>query len=605
MQSNYWQKVLDQRISRRRALAATGATAAGAALLAACGGGGSDTRGDASGIVVQSTDTTAKANRNGTLKERGNGDPPTLDIFTANNPHNSMGPHVYSALVRTRPYPKGGDDETVGDLAETWERSADGLQLTLKLRANAKFHNKAPLNGRVFDAQDAIFSWERFATKGSSRSGVANSANPQAPVLSVTATDARTIVIKLKEPIVYAIGLFTSSSSGGIVMIPKETDTTYNIGTEMIGTGPFVLENYTPSVGVTFVRNEEYWDKDAALVARIEKPMVTEYSAAIAQLKAGNMYSFGSYAPLSRLVLEDVLPIKREEPRLLIYEADPASPAPASGTITNFGWLPAGKSPFMDERVRQAFSMAIDRDLYLDTFSNKAAFAAEGLPINSYWGSVLNSDPEDQDRLDPLGKDFGPNAKYYKFDLAEAKKLLAAAGYPNGFSTISHMVTGPQLATEKHATVIDGFWRDLGVESVVEPIDYAKDYIPNYRDGRGQFEGWAYKSSSGGPPSGGEAIGSLTTHYWAQSALYHGFEDQKVQDMIEAGRIEPDDQKRRNLVFELQRYLAGKMYVMHPPGATSNFLLAWPALANFNYWRGTRINERLWIDQTKPPFTSA
>jgi hypothetical protein len=75
--------------------------------------------------------------------------------------------------------------------------------------------------------------------------------------------------------------------------------------------------------------------------------------------------------------------------------------------------------------------------------------------------------------------------------------------------------------------------------------------------------------------------------------------------MIEAGRIEPDDQKRRNLVFELQRYLAGKMYVMHPPGATSNFLLAWPALANFNYWRGTRINERLWIDQTKPPFTSA
>jgi peptide/nickel transport system substrate-binding protein len=194
-------------------------------------------------------------------------------------------------------------------------------------------------------------------------------------------------------------------------------------------------------VGVTFVRNEEYWDKDAALVARIEKPMVTEYSAAIAQLKAGNMYSFGSYAPLSRLVLEDVLPIKREEPRLLIYEADPASPAPASGTITNFGWLPAGKSPFMDERVRQAFSMAIDRDLYLDTFSNKAAFAAEGLPINSYWGSVLNSDPEDQDRLDPLGKDFGPNAKYYKFDLAEAKKLLAAAGYPNGFSTISHMVT--------------------------------------------------------------------------------------------------------------------------------------------------------------------
>ena len=64
------------------------------------------------------------------------------------------------------------------DLAESWETSPDGLQITMKLRQGVKWHNKAPVNGRALDIDDVLFSWNRFATKFSSRAGVAKRREP-------------------------------------------------------------------------------------------------------------------------------------------------------------------------------------------------------------------------------------------------------------------------------------------------------------------------------------------------------------------------------------------------------------------------------------------
>jgi ABC-type transport system substrate-binding protein len=101
-----------------------------------------------------------------------------------------------------------------------------------------------------------------------------------------------------------------------------------------------------------------------------------------------------------------------------------------------FGWLPADKSPFLDERVHQAVSMAVDRDLFLDTFFNVSRFAAEGLTVETRWNTALTATFEGF-WLNPKEKDFGPNARYLQHDPAEAKKLLTAAGFPNGFRTSS------------------------------------------------------------------------------------------------------------------------------------------------------------------------
>ncbi len=149
-------------------------------------------------------------------------------------------------------------------------------------------------------------------------------------------------------------------------MLPKEAANTavFDLRSDMIGTGPFILTKYTPSVGYSFKRNPAFYDPDFALVDQIDLPIVTEYATALAQFKAGNIYSMGSGGNTPKVKPEDILPTKRDEPRLAIFPGDLSGGGPRMG----FGYLPG--SPFLDERVRQAFSMSVDRDLYLDTFQN-------------------------------------------------------------------------------------------------------------------------------------------------------------------------------------------------------------------------------------------
>ena len=365
--TGYWSTILNQRIARRRALAATGSTAAAAALLAACGGGESGGGGaDKSSLVVLPVDTTKQAKRGGIIKDRHTADPANLDIVNPVAPLNRPAQQAYSTLLRQKPGYLGPSNLALDpDVAESWEWSSDGLQITMKLRQGVKWHNKAPVNGRVLDVDDVLFSWNRYAAKATLRPLFVNAVNPDAPVLSVTAPDSRTIVVKLKEPLVYAPEIFASygSFSGNVIMVPKETDTTFDIRREMIGTGPFLMADYTPSVGFTMKRNPEYFDKDFALVDQVDLPIVSIYAAALAQFKAGNIHYFAVNP-------EEVLAIKREEPRLQIY---PTDLAPNTESIS-FGWLPEGKSPFLDERVRQAFSMSWDRDVWIDAFFNVSNF---------------------------------------------------------------------------------------------------------------------------------------------------------------------------------------------------------------------------------------
>src|SRR5690242_13434792 len=123
MIDSYWSKLTSQRMSRRTALAATGATATAAALLAACGSGGSKSGGsapDKSSLVVEPVDTTKTAKRAGTLKSRNFADPATLDVTTPNNPITPFYDCVYNCLVVFQPgFLKPTENVVAPDLAES------------------------------------------------------------------------------------------------------------------------------------------------------------------------------------------------------------------------------------------------------------------------------------------------------------------------------------------------------------------------------------------------------------------------------------------------------------------------------------------------------
>jgi peptide/nickel transport system substrate-binding protein len=524
------------------------------------------------------------------------------------NPLTPMKNFVYSNLVQYEPGYQGPPDysNVLPDLAESWEWSPDQLQLTFKIRQGVKWHNKPPINGRALDVEDIAFTWDRWSKIGNDRASIANSANPNAPVLSVTAPDSRTIVWKLKEPLVYLIQTIARHTAGWFGIVPKEVESGFDIRRQMIGTGAFTLENYTPSVGFTFRRNPEYYDKTAPYLDQIDTPIILEYAQGLAQLKAGNIYTYSVRS-------EDILSVKRDIPDLKIFQSLPSGFN--AGSTLGFGWLPAGSSPFVDERVRQAASMAYDRDLYIDAFNNVTPFQSEGLPVETYWYSSMNSAPGWW--LDPKDtKTFGPNAKYHSYDLAEAKKLLAAAGYANGLDVTSSYIAGTQLGADfqKTVEVREEMTRQAGFRTAANLVDYTQEYLPKYRDGQGKHEGWTYRS---GVPSAQDAVAYFDWRFNSQGgAGFLGFDaagkgdgsgDPQVDSLLLKARRELDTEKRKTLVQDLQRYLAKAMYCVLAPGTATGFTVAWPVLGNYNVFQGHRMgeNSNWWIDETQPPLKRA
>jgi ABC-type transport system substrate-binding protein len=612
--SDYWAKLIERRISRRRALAATGSLSASAALLAACGGGGGDSEGgEDSGLVSRPRDTFSQAKRGGVLKDHTRAEPRSLDPINPQADLNFTASDVYSTLLVEKPgHLKPSAYELQGDLAQSYEVSGDGLQITMKLRPGARWHNRPPVSRRAVDVDDVVFSYNRYAELAPLRPLVANNASPDAPVLGMNATDTSTVVVKLKEPVAYMANWFASfgSFTGQILMYPKETGSTFDIRQDMIGTGPFQLKEHIPSVSFVLQRNPDYWDKDFALVDEIELPQLTEYAARLAQMRAGNMHLFND------IRAEDILTLKRDESRILLYE----TPFASTTTVWTFGHLPVGANKFQDERVRQAVSMSWDRDLFIEAKYNVSTFRSEGLPVRTGW----NSHQANRDNfvaggwfLDPQGKDFGPNAKYFQYDLTEAKKLMSAAGFPDGFETTIHYPASPQynLSTDTEPMIF--FLQELGLTVHQRAItDYTQDYIPNDRDASGAYEGIGIHSVTGGIPSVVSPTSALVAEHLPISGVtFHGYDvngrgdksgDPALIEILSKARLERDTAARKKLVLEAQRHLGKTMHSLVFPGGATGFDPAWPALQNFRVWDGVAPWEKyqLWLDTTKAPFVA-
>lgn len=599
-------------MSRRRALLASGGGLSGAALLVACGssgdsGGGS---GDTSALLARPTDTTKQAKRGGILKRSAGADPATLDANALSATIAAYLEFVYARLFAFKPgYQEPSQDEIQADHAESWELSPDRLQITAKLRQGLRFHNLPPVNGRTIDTEDVVFSWKRFSTVGGNRASLVNSVNPNAPVLSVTATDARTIVIKLKEPLVYAQAVFAHRE--GLNILPKEADDqgAIDLRRVMLGSGPYQLAaaDYQPSIGLTFKRHVDYWDKTGSFIDQIDYPIVSEYATNVAQFRAGAIHTFA-------VNQEEVLPLKRDVADLNLYQSGLGID---SGRMF-FGWQ---QPEVRDERVRQAMSLAIDRDGWIEAKYNGSRFESEGLDVERRYNTALQATETTTGWwLDPHDKNFGPNSKYFSRNVAEAKKLLAAAGFPNGVEIQSNHITTSQLGITfpKDIEIWEGMMAEAGFRFKKNIIDYSGEYL-KIRDTNGDFAGIGYKT---GPPAPtNDPINRLQYEFSTKGGPgFHGFDaagkgdksgDPTVESLIAKGVAEFDTEKRRAIVFDLQRHLASKWYAFRWPGGSSQFAVVWPVIRNFRVWQEGTASASLvahktwWLDETQAPIKKA
>jgi peptide/nickel transport system substrate-binding protein len=611
----------------------TASLGAAAAFLAACGGddddagstgnagsnaggGSGNTGGSAqSGLISELVDTTSSLKRGGVKKFFINSDiVQGFDVHIGSSAMEAVQTPSMGTLLIDKPGYMGPRDFTQeGDVAESWEFSPDRLTLTMKLRPNVKFAPLDPVNGRVLDVDDVLFSWDRFGRVSPSRNDLVNTVNPNAPVLSLEAPDASTIVIKLKAPSSIILPLFSAHNSGKLQIFPKEADSQYDPKKKLIGSGPYYLAEYNPSEKFVLKRNPGFYSDEVGFIDEIQMPILSEYASALAQLKAGNIYSYQN-AGTGLVLAEDILSTKNDVPQLNMY----ASQLVTTGFRTFFGLQPEGQSPWRDERVRQAYSMALDRDLFIETVYNVSNFTAEGLPVDTAYNSALNAGTYQGWWLDPQSADFGENAKFFQYNLDEAKKLLNAAGYPDGFETTSVLVAGNEYGTAypTQVEIIEGMVGEIGIRHQHRLVDYATEFQFDIRDAHGNFEGLSYKL--GPQASAPEPTGQLLYDYHSKASTgWYGFDasgqgrwdagDPDLDAMIDKAVQEFDVEARRQMVFEMQRYLGKTQYGVRWPGGASGFLLAWPVLGNFNVYQNDprRESVREWIDETKAPINKS
>ncbi len=586
------------KLNRRQTLLAGGA----AAFLAACGGSSDKEEAGSSGAAeglqqssqVAAGDETAEAKPGGTFRYRTSTDYPTLDPFkSASFAAQYHGAFVYSRLSALKSGPGVDPREyALSEDAATGFETADGLSYIYKLRPNNLYHNIAPVNGRAMDSGDVKFSVDRFLSVSPSQNALANLID------SVETPDPLTVIFKLK--LKYApFPTQMASTSEALWLYPKEA-ADYDPTKVQIGTGPFLFEKDTPSVGTTYNKSPTWWWKGRPFVDRAERIVIPEKAQDLAQFIAKRT---DTYAPTN----DEVLEVRSQAPDATLFKNDIGT---GFGFIYFSGVEP--NSPFKDPRVRRAVSMALDRDALLESASNAAALDKAGIPIDIAWENAPVAPGWKKWWIDPKDPSF-KEGQWYKFNLQEAKALLSAAGYANGFKTEFHFTPTRYGQTfDSQAEAIIEMMKQLGLDLDVKVDDYNRVYIPEVFT-KGNFNGMVYGLQSGFQ----DIDGIIYNMFHPKGTRNHSkvnmpegtlFQDGgRLTGMVEAQRVEVDETKRVGLIHDIQRYASENM--IYVPAVTtgnfSTFTMAWPWLHNTRVYRSVTYAQaseawaHYWVDEAK------
>lgn len=329
----------------------------------------------------------------------------------------------------------GGDLTARPVLAESWSPNKDGTVWTFKLRQGVKFHN-----GKTMTADDVVASFDRIADPDNG----SNALSALSGVLSKGGTrkvDDHTVEFHLDA----ANGGFpymVSTDNYNAVILPA--DYAGDFEQNMIGTGPFKLEKYTPKVGASFVRNPDYWG-EKALPDRIELSFYSDYQPQILALQGGQIDIIQQIPVLQGVGLLN-------DPNFDII----STPSTAHQQVH----MRTDLDPFKDKRVRRAIALCLDRPKLVQGLMKGRAKIGNDSPFASAYPSTDPSVPQREKNI------------------AEAKELMAAAGM-TGFETT--LTTEKYLEIPDYAVLIQNAVKEIGGNIKVNVLDqgaYYGDAVP-------------------------------------------------------------------------------------------------------------------------------
>ena len=302
-------------------------------------------------------------------------------------------------------------------LATSWTPNSTADVWTFKIRQGVKFHNGSPLT-----ADDVVYSYKTIGL-GSTANALSAFKGVLTPA-GVQKVDSSTVAFHLTAP----NGNFpylTSSDNYNMIIIPNG----YDPGkwqSSFVGTGPFVLKSYTPTVGASFTRNEQYWGTKA-LPAETQFTFYKNQTPAIPALTSGSIDVLGQFSVTGGEQLLTggftVTKLKSSAHRELSMRNDQA--------------------PFTDPRVRQAIALTLARPDII-----KALFKG--------YADLGNDSP-----FAPVFPSTDTSIAQRAQDIAKAKSLLSAAGHPNGFTT--SLITEDFLEIPQFAQIVVQSAKAIGV----------------------------------------------------------------------------------------------------------------------------------------------
>ncbi len=445
-------------VTRRDFLKRTAVTSAGMTALAV--GAGRKRASAASSYPDWIPASPKPPKRGGVLTRASAWDPPVIDPRLTQ----SVGLFQFAGLTSNRLLRYAFTDEATGyndltlkgDLAESWQGSPDQRVWTFKLRRGVKWQNVPPLKGRELTAADVKYCFEQYAKEGVQTFTFQEIEGMETP-------DTHTLRIHLKTP----NALFPQNVAESVTVIfsREVLEEDGDLKKRLIGTGPYILKEHTRKVRIVLQRNPDYFDTG--------RPYVDEYVILSAPDAATRMAAF-------RTGQSDFLPVQSPSEVEAVRKTNPTALVQAlTPSLAGFGVaLAQDRPPFNDVRVRRAISMAIDRQKQVDTVFEGHGIIGWGVPYIYY-----------QDTR-PTAKDLGP---WWQYRPAEAKKLLAEAGHPNGFeSTLFYYEYWPQM-TSQIQLVQQDLKKNLNINVKISKLDYTS-YYGRYVDGKWDGMAWGFQS---------------------------------------------------------------------------------------------------------------
>ena len=541
-------------VSRRDLLAVGGLTLAGATL-------------------APSLTRAQTPKRGGTLALR-TWDPPHFDHMGAGGISYKI--HIpmtftHSRLLKHKAGPNvvPGTFPLESDLAESWTQPNETTYV-FKLRKGVRWHNKPPVNGRELTADDVVYTVERFLTL----KGNAN-AYMLASVAKVEPVDKYTVKFTLKEPFAWFLDMLANPMA--VAIIAKECVEKFGDLKKpetLIGTGPWMLDAYKPNVGMTLVRNPNYFMPGLPYIDRVEMSVDEDNASRMAAFLSGK-YDLGWEFPgtINRtdwVQIKDSL--KQKRPSLKTAEFP-------SNVMSHIS-MRADQKPFSDPRVRQAISMAIDRQGILDATAEGVGVFNPPVPAGlKDWSIPMNQ--------------LGEGAKYYKFDPAEAKKLLAAAGFPSGFPGAICFTTYGSTVLVDSMQLVQKYLKDVGIDAKIDQKEYGA-YISTCFYGK-------FDSMTFGPQTPYlDADNFLFGQYYPGELKNQShINDPVVADLLVRQRRTFDVAKRREVIYDIQRHLAKQQYYVQLPSGV--YVAVWDGAVrnygpNLGYDYGGRL-QAAWLDR--------